>query len=170
MNMKIAGLIAVALVVTIAMGAVVALSGLFLPKIEKQTGVFEEVEVVSGSPDETYTNAASNGSKTIIRLCDVDKGWIVDTYNGMCTFVALVDGEYVCAQYLQLHHLDTSNLTEGQLSDKVQEPMEFFANIDKDMRTELNYAPRLASGIGVWAVVMAVIAAMIRFEVVKARR
>lgn len=170
MNKKIACLISVALAMTIVLGAVIALSGLFIPKIARQTGVFEEVEVLSASPDETYTNAASNGSKMLIRLCDVDSGWIVDTYNGMCTFVALVDDEYVCAQYLQLHHLDTSSLSEEQLSDKNQVPIEFFADVDKDMRTELNYSTRLFAGIGAWTVVIVVVGIMIGLERIKLHR
>ena len=156
MNKKFFVVGALAILVTIVFVILFNFSSLFNPVIEKKTGVFVKTEVLSASPDEKYTNSSKNGSEYVIELDKIKEGWIVDTYNGMCTFVCEVDGEYMCAQYLQMHHLDTDNLTEEQLKDSVQEDSSIYDNLDKTMRSDLNFKTRRKIGIVSWLVVMVV--------------
>lgn len=132
-------------------------SSLFNPVLEKKTGMFIKTEVLTSSPDEQFTNGSKNGTSCIFRLDKVKEGWIVDTYNGMCTFVCEVDGEYMCAQYLQMHHLRTDELTDEQLDDKVIEDSSIYDNLDKTMRSDLTYKTRRIVGIVIWLLVMVVI-------------
>lgn len=135
-------------------------SSLFNPVIEKKTDVFVKTEVTSATFDERYTNGSKNGTPFVIKLDEIEEGWIVDTYNGMCTFVCEVNGEYMCAQYLQMHHLRTDELTEEQLNDSVQVDASLYDDLDKTMRSDLSYKTRRNIGLVVWLAAMVVISVL----------